>query len=133
MAGLRAIIADNRWLAALLLAAALCLKALLPTGYMIAGAERTLTVTVCAESTGGQTVHRITVPGKPQPLAPKGSAQDHCPQAPLGMAMLAGGDLLLVAAAVAFAIAFGLAPQAVPLLRRRARLRPPPIGPPAAA
>lgn len=133
MGSLRTILANNRWLAALLLAAVLCLKAVLPAGFMISGADHVLTVTVCAESTGGQAVHRIVVPGKPQPLAPKGAAQDHCPQAPLGMAMLAGDDGFLVAMAVAFALAFGLAPLAVPLLRRRAWLRPPPIGPPVAA
>lgn len=133
MGSLRTVIAGNRWLAALLLAAVLCLKAILPAGYMIASASHVLTVTVCAESAGGQVVHQIVLPGKPQPLAPKGNAQDKCPQAPLGMAMLAGGDLLLVALAVAFAMAFGLAPLALPLLRRRTWLRPPPIGPPAAA
>lgn len=133
MASLRTILAGHRWLAALLLAAVLALKAVLPAGYMITGASQVLTVTVCAESVGGQAVHQIVLPGKPQPLAPKGAGQDHCPQAPLGMAMLAGGDLFLVALAVAFAISFGLAPLAVPLLRRRTWLRPPPIGPPAAA
>lgn len=117
----------------MLLAAVLCLKALMPAGYMATSHDRVLTITICAESTGQQLVQHIIIPGKPQAPAPQDAGQGKCAFAPLGMAGVAGGDPVLVVLALAFAIALGFAAVPITSMRKVARLRPPLRGPPLAA
>lgn len=133
MGALRLFLHDHRRLAAVLLAAVLCLKAVMPAGYMVSTQDRVLTVTVCAESTGQQIQHQIIIPGKPAAPAPQDMAQGKCAFAPLGMEGIAGGDPVLLLLAAAFAIALGFAPIPLLRLRRADHLRPPLRGPPLAA
>jgi hypothetical protein len=50
---LRAFFRDHRRLAALLVALALCVKALVPAGYMPGAHGKVLTVEICADASGG--------------------------------------------------------------------------------
>jgi hypothetical protein len=132
----RAFLHDHRQLAALLLAATLCLKALVPGGYMVGQQANLLTITICADAPGGHADRAIAIPlTAKQP----GSAEEHgktdqtCPYSALGMASLAGADAVLLAATLAFAMALGFLPVVPARLAHASRLRPPPRGPPANA
>lgn len=133
MGGLRIFKRSNRWLAFWLIAAALAVKALVPPGYMIVPGK-TLTVAVCT----GMGVAEMTItipmePGKGDP-APAGKGQDAtCPFAGLTQLALAGADLALLVAAIAFILSLGTAPVVLPRIRRPSHFQPPLRGPPALA
>jgi hypothetical protein len=133
MAKLRALLRTHRRLAALLLALALCMKALVPAGYMVGGGAKVLTIEICADTLGAKLTRQIVVPHHAAP----GEAQgDHgksgaaCPYAGLAMAGLAGVDGVLLALALGFILALGFAPSRPPRLARQAHFRPPLRGPP---
>jgi hypothetical protein len=138
MAPLRALLRSHRRLAALLLALALCMKALVPAGYMVGGSmvdggAKVLTIEICADTLGAKLTRQIAVPHHAAP----GDAQgDHgksaaaCPYAGLAMAGLAGVDTALLALALGFILALGFAPVPPPRLARAAYFRPPLRGPP---
>jgi hypothetical protein len=138
MGKFRAFLHNHHQLAALLLAAALCLKALVPAGYMVGQQANLLTITICADAPGGHTDRAIAIPFSG---TESGSAADHradhgktdqtCPYSALTMASLTGADALLLAAALAFAVALAYRPIVPASARRASRLRPPLRGPPA--
>jgi len=132
----RSLIRNNRACFALLLAAALLLKMLVPAGYMVSGQNMVLTVSVCTDSTSGHIARQISIPTRNsagQEHGPKrGGANSECPFTALTMSGLGGVDAALLAAPVAFALALGFAPQTVRPLRGSTRLRPPLRGPPLA-
>lgn len=131
---IRAFFARHRALAIFLVTVMLCMKAAIPTGYMIVQDAKVLTVQICADATGQLMTTQIAVPmeGKSG-----GQQKDHgkgegiCPYSALSMASTAGVDAILLAIAIALILAIGFAP----LLRspgwRIAYLRPPLRGPPA--
>jgi hypothetical protein len=129
---LRAFFSEHRRLAGLLIALALCMKALVPGGYMPAQHGKVLTISICADATGGKLTRQIVLPHS-------GKAGEHakhegtCPYAALGMAALAGADAVLLALAIAFVLALGFAPVRPPRPAHAFRLRPPLRGPPAHA
>lgn len=129
---LRRFCRDHRRLAALLVALALCLKMLVPAGYMIGGASRTLTISICADAQGAHLARQIVLPTRGE----DGKGGEHgkaapCPYAALGMASLPGADTALLALALAFILALGFASALSVPLRRAEFLRPPLRGPPA--
>lgn len=128
MKGLRQILLRHRALAMLLLAAALCMKALVPAGLMVGEARHTFTILVCADATGDHGPRQVTVPGTPA----KAPAHDSCPFSTLGFAALGGADPVQLAAALAFVLALGFIATPALRLARRAHLSPPACGPPAA-
>ncbi len=133
---LRALLLRHRALAILVVAAALCLKALVPAGYMLETGHKVLTVAVCMDSAGHTVTRDIVVPMKGSPAgeaAKHAEAGKACAWSALAMAALAGSDALLLAAALAFILALGFAPLAAPLPRRAVWLRPPLRGPPLTA
>ena len=113
---------------------ALIVRALLPVGFMVSStAEQFLTVTICADASGTPKQMQIAIPAK------NGVAGDHAPAAEqgqpcafsgLGHAALDGVDPVLLAAAIAFVLLAGFAPQRQPALRDVSFLRPPLRGPP---
>jgi hypothetical protein len=109
--------------------AALCIKAILPAGLMID--QRTLTVSICAESLGMAVTRTMAIPMKDWAGGDKQSGKDECPYASLAMASLTGADPVLLAAALGFILALGFAPVRLPRVERAPRLRPPLRGPPA--
>lgn len=130
MRGLRDILLRNRGLAMALVALALAVRAMIPAGFMPAStATSSFTVLVCADATGLHAPVTIKVAKEQAPAQAK--ANEHCAFAGLGMAALGGADPVLLAAALAFLIALGFGPVALPVLRRPLRVVPPPCGPPA--
>lgn len=134
MRGIRRLIRDRRVLAMLILAAALCVKMVLPQGYMLGTAigSRHLTVQLCFGGLTHQTVD-ITIPAdgrsggeKDRPHKP----DVHCPYTSLGISALGGADVPLLALLVAFILARGFAPTHVVRRGQTHYLRPPLRGPP---
>ncbi len=132
MDGIRTFMLRHRGLAALLLAAALCLKALVPAGYMIDSGTSVLTLTIC-DAQGGN-VRQIAVPIHGENTQDDGqAASGGCPYATLSMHALGGADPIQLAAALAFLLLLGFAPLIAPALRRSRYATPPLRGPPATA
>lgn len=134
MGHLRVFLLANRRLSAVLLAAALCIKALVPAGFMVAGGQPlTLTVSICADASGTGTTREIIIPAKADRAAGHGQAKGECAFGALAMGALGGADTVLLALALAFVLALGFAPHAAPDLPGTRHLRPPLRGPPLAA
>ena len=133
MAYLRAIIHRNGPLAALLLAASLLFKLLVPAGYMVSSENMVLTVIICSDSTGEQLTQQISIPVKGSPGQEHEPAKSKCPFTALTMGVVGGADPALLISAIAFVLALGFAPVTTVGGRDTPRLRPPLRGPPLAA
>ncbi len=141
MQGVRRFFSGHRRLSAMVIAVALCIRLLVPQGYMPAvDGARHFTVQLCSAAAGEQPAE-IVIPlaGKPGSAADGSgghgseNADGHCPFASLALASPAGADGLLVAVLLGFIVALQHTP-ARQCLRRAARyLRPPLRGPPAQA
>lgn len=129
---LRALLMRNRALALILVMAALCMKIVVPTGFMIGQHSQVLTVQICDDAFGNHSVKQLVIPMK-DVGDHSGSKQSNaeCPFASLSMASMAVADPVLVALALAFILALGFGPVPIPFRRRRSCLRPPLRGPPA--
>lgn len=130
---LRPLIRSHRKLALCLLAVTLLVKALIPAGYMVGGNFKMLTVSICADSTGGVITKQMAVPIKHGPGDASGeSTKDAgtCAFTALSSGSLAGADVELLAAALAFILALGFAAQTAPHRAAISWLRPPLRGPP---
>jgi hypothetical protein len=150
MSRLRAIIRDHARLMLVLLALALVVKAVIPTGYMLsasgerfltgymlsASGERFLTVTICADASGTPKQMQIAIPAKQDPgddHSDEASKATHCAFSGLGHSALGGTDRLLLAAALAFILLTGFAPLPALAARDIPFLRPQLRGPPVSA
>lgn len=135
MKALRAILLGHRRLALLLVAVALAMKALVPGGYMLGAQSQVITVSICADSSGTHLTREIVVPRQSgsQDTTSQHAKSGPCAFGALAMAGLAGADPILLALALAFILAIGLAPLAAPAFQARAHLRPPLRGPPLTA
>lgn len=139
MHAVRAFFRTNRRFALALVALALVIKALVPAGHMLSGplggplgdGARVLTVAICADASGELATKQITVPSDGKSGHAK--AEGTCAWGVLAMAALAGVDVLLLALALAFILALGLAPRRPATRSQRTYLRPPLRGPPAFA
>ena len=122
----------HRALAILVVMVALCMKIVVPSGYMIGQDSKVLTVQICDEITGNHAVKQLVIPMK-DGGSESGQKQGkgECPFASLSMASLAGADPSLLALALSFILALGFAPARIPLPQRVSYLRPPLRGPPA--
>lgn len=118
----------------MILAAALCVKALIPSGYMIGSSSTMLlTVTICADGTGTHQTSTIAIQkdeGSKEQSGGHGKADTPCAFTALSMASLGGADAPLLALALLFILALGFAPRVFPTPTGRAYLRPPLRGPP---
>ena len=129
----RSFLRDHRRLAALLLAAALCMKALVPAGFMVEARASALHLTICGD---GAHIGEAAVKAIRDKLPVAHGAVDHgrsaqnCPYAVLGMASLGGADAPLLALALAFVLALAFRPVARAVAGRNVWLRPPLRGPP---
>lgn len=128
MLSLRRLFLRHRALAMFMVMAALCMKLVVPAGYMIGSENHVLTVLICEDSRQSHTTAKITVPGKADPGQ---HAKGECPFTALSAASLGAVDPLVLALALAFAMALALRPGPGLPLRRIAHLRPPLRGPPA--
>jgi len=133
---LRALLLDHPRLAILALLLALSMKALIPAGYMIVGGDKTLTVTLCSDGTGGSKTVEIKIPGKGgHDIAKDDKAKGNgvCAFSSLSHMAVGGVDAPLLALAFAFILMLGLAPTRNLPFRQVQHLRPPLRGPPATA
>tara|TARA_A100001391_G_scaffold205464_1_gene207483 strand:+ start:20021 stop:20431 length:411 start_codon:yes stop_codon:yes gene_type:complete len=136
MHSLRASIERRRHLAIALVALAFCIKALMPSGYMVSSsADKTLMVTICSDVSQGLKQIQLAIPGKPAVSEHTGAATKgkHCAFAGLGHMAVSGTGVVLLALAFAFILVLGLAPAPRLPFGEVAHLRPPLRGPPAAA
>lgn len=136
MGSLRIFLRNHRRLTALLVGLALCMKILVPAGYMVGEQAKALTVLICADGQGAHLTKEITIPvdGKSSGgQSEHGKADGACPYSALSMASLAGADDPLLALALAFILALGFVPAPAKHIGRVLHLRPPLRGPPAFA
>jgi hypothetical protein len=133
MTALRALLRHKRLLTMLVIALALCVKALLPAGYMLGTGARMLTVQLCTESTGEHRSLTIAVPqsgGESAPQDMQKKAESPCAFSALGWAFTGDVPAPLLALAILFALALGFAPVVFPALSRVHFAQPPLRGPP---
>ena len=134
MQSLRALIRDYRRFALALLVLAFCIKAVIPSGFMVSASPDTmLSVTICSDASNGLEQARIVIPGtdrgsKHHEGARKG---EHCAFSGLAKVAIGGADGALLSLALAFILLLGLAPLPRPPFGRTSYLRPPLRGPPA--
>lgn len=131
MGGLRTSLKLNWSLALALVFLAMVMRALVPAGFMVESSARSLTVLVCADSTGARSAIAVSIPqsGSKSPALAK--AHETCAFSSLGFAALAAADPLQLALALAFILALGFAASIIFTPRRQLRMLPPPRGPPA--
>jgi Protein of unknown function (DUF2946) len=136
MGSLRAFFCNHRNLALCLVLLALCMKVLVPSGFMIGSHAKVLTVEICGDASGSHLTKRISIPMKGDSGPSQngqGQADSACPYSALSQASLAATDPLLLALSLAFIVALGLLPLAPRQIGRSPYLRPPLRGPPAFA
>ena len=128
----RAFFLRHRALAIVLVLATLCMKAIVPTGFMIGQNAKVLTVQICDDAFGNHAVKQIAIPMK-DGSSESGSKQGkgECPFTSLSMASMSGADPALLALALAFILALGFVPTRTAYPERVFHLRPPLRGPPA--
>lgn len=132
----RALIRNHRQLAFALLVLALCIKAAVPAGFMIApSADRFITVTICSDSSSGLQQMQMLLVDKEQgsshsDAAPKAEA---CAFSSLAQMSTGGVDAMVLATALAFILTLGFAPSLRLPSGQFAHVRPPLRGPPATA
>lgn len=128
----RAFFLRHRALAIVLVLATLCMKALVPTGFMIGQNAKVLTVQICDDAFGNHAVKQIAIPMK-DGGSESGSKQGkgECPFTSLSMASMSGADPALLALALAFILALGFVPTRTACPEHVFHLRPPLRGPPA--
>lgn len=129
---LRALLFRHRACAMLMVFAAICMKIIVPTGFMIGLNSKVLTIQICEDATGNHAVMQVVIPmkgGSDQSGAAQGKAD--CPFASLSAAGLTGTDPALLVVALAFILAVGFASTALPPIKRVFYLQPPLRGPPA--
>ena len=132
MSVMRALLLRHRALALLVVMAALCMKIVVPSGYMIGQNSKVLTVQLCTDGLGHAAVAKIAIPMKGEPSDSSGKqGKGECPFASLSMASMTGADPALLALALAFILALGFAPTRLTHPKRVSYLRPPLRGPPA--
>lgn len=135
MTVLRALIRDHRQLALLLLLLAFAIKALIPAGYMIGTQSRSFTVEMCGDGISKSLSRQVSVPIDGQSIPDHGghkASDSPCAFTSLSMASLGGADAPLLALALAFILALGVAAQPFATFAQRFHLRPPLRAPPVA-
>lgn len=136
MRSFRSSILGQPFFVTLLLAMALCVKALIPAGYMISADSKTFTVGICSDGMGAAKTITMTVPmesGKSGAPADKGATDSPCAFSVLSTAMIGGANAPLLALALLFILALGFLPPSALLRVGAVRLRPPSHGPPSQA
>jgi hypothetical protein len=124
---------EHRRLAAILVALALCMKVLVPAGYMVGASAKLITVEICADASGGKLTRQLAIPMED---STGGKQSDHgksdatCAWTALSQATHDGADAGLLVLAPVFILALGVLRQAAEPVRRSCHIRPPSRGPP---
>ena len=133
MTGLRQYLLRHRAHTAWLIALALLMKVMVPTGYMLGTSTGSITIELCSGYGPMTMTMTIAIPR----MAHHGGKSDHgkaaqpCAFSGLSAPSLAAADPILLALALAFIIALAFRPQTPSLVQAPAFLRPPTTGPPA--
>lgn len=136
MQRLRSLILADRQFAFALLVLAFCIKAVIPAGYMISPSkDLVLTVSICADATGGTKQMQIVLPGKDQGgnHSDSGKKEGQCAFSGLTNAAVSGATPVLLALAFAIMLVLGLSPARSLPIAQFAHTLPPLRGPPSAA
>lgn len=129
---LRTLLMRHRTVALLVVLAALCMKIVVPTGFMIGQNSKVLTIQLCHDRLGEASVKQLVIPMKGEPSDSSGKqGKGECPFASLSMASMTGANLALLAIALAFILTLGFAPVRPARPERVFHIRPPLRGPPA--
>ncbi len=133
MRAFRAILLQKHWLALMVLALALCMKALVPAGFMVEARATSLTVLVCADSTGARSAIEVAIPRADSKHGTDAKSHEACPFSALSLASTGGINPVQLAIALALILLLGV--LATPRLRLvpMRRVLPPQCGPPALA
>lgn len=132
MESIRAFFLRHRGMAIVLLMAALCMKVLVPAGYMIGQDSKVLTVQICHDGLGETITKQIAIPMKGDAGDSTGKqGKGDCPFSTLSMASLSGADAALLTIALAFILALGFTSVRQNPVRQLFHVRPPLRGPPA--
>lgn len=121
-------------MAMMLVVMALCMKALVPTGYMVGQGGKTLTIEFCSDGLTELAAQQIVIPmkdGSDGSSGDHGQAKGDCAFSALSMVSLGGAQPDLLADALVFILATGFAQPIAPVLLSSFDLRPPLRGPPA--
>jgi hypothetical protein len=132
----RRLVLTHRHLAALICVAALALRVLIPTGYMVSSDHGRIAITLCSGVVEQQPTMTMDMPGMDHAMPEHGKPKEHsktempCAFSSLSAQALGGADSILLVAALAFVAAMAL--YAVPRTSIPAapHLRPPLRGPP---
>lgn len=127
---LRQFFHDRPALAALLLAVALCLKIVLPAGYMPSASGSDMVVALCSSASAAETV-TIRIPHKYGGDQSEGTAKHACAFSPLAAAVLDSIPPAIAIAALLFVFVAAIRWQPLVLRPAGERIRPPSQGPPA--
>jgi hypothetical protein len=130
MQSLRAFFLSHARVAALLVALALCMKALIPAGYMLGGNRKPSPCRSAPTSLGAKITKQIDVGTKDHG---KSKADTPCAFTALTHGVLGGADPIQLALALLFILTLGFAPLLPAGVKRVHYLRPPLRGPPALA
>lgn len=131
----RTMLLRHRALALLVVMAALCMKIMIPAGYMAGQDSKVLTVKICDDAFGNQTVKQFVIPMEDEGSGPGAKHESNgaglCHFASLSLASMSAAAPELLAMALAFILALGFALVRVFLPKGVSHLRPPLRGPPA--
>ena len=128
----RTFLRDHRWLAMLLIALALCVKALVPAGFMIGQQANAFAIEIC-NGQGTHLVSQIVIPQSQKHgdgRSDTGKSDSQCPYSALSLASLGGADPILLTLALLFSLTLGFKPTPLPERSQILYLRPPVRGPP---
>ena len=132
MQALRFYFRRHQMLATILVCAALCMKAVVPAGFMLQADSRALTMSLCQDAPGAA-VLKIALPASDQVPDTTGKHLGHegvCPFSALTLVSLTGADAAMLAALLAFVLALGTPTVRRPALPPAPYLRPPMRAPP---
>lgn len=134
MTGLRQYLLRHRAVAVWLVALALLMRVLVPTGYMLGMSAGSITVELCSGHGAMPMPMPMPMPGMAHhggDRSDHGKAEQPCAFSGLSAPSLAAADPILLALVVAFIVATAFRAAVPSLARRPAFLRPPTTGPPA--
>jgi hypothetical protein len=133
---LRRLVLAHRHLAALICVAALALRVLIPTGYMVSNDHGRVAISLCAGVVEQQPSMPMDMPGMRHTMPADGKSKEHgktempCAFSSLFAQALGGADPILLVAALAIVAALALHATPRTIVPVAAYLRPPLRGPP---
>lgn len=124
---------EHRRLAAILVALTLCMKALVPAGFMVGANTKLITIEICADASGGKLTRPMVIPldgGTGGEQSGHGKSDATCAWTALAQAAHSGADAELLVLSLAFILALGFLRYAAEPVRRSCHILPPSRGPP---